>query len=391
MDCRRINVLGPQIPNDPLLNLGKRIQELGVLPPTFMDGPTTAPQQFTPPVPFALGYQEEDRPYTSRPDFSKHKEAAKTYPDTKYKLQTAAKVTRQTDKLVQVTEGSVQFVAEVLGVDPESARKAIKTGDPAAIGIAILYNTPGVGKGVKGIKAAREVRQAVEAANKAKKAQEAASKGAKGSETFKKIDPSEFRDHLAGRGKRKKKQRQRDDELPENPRERIGNNSQNVKDNLFNQNSDGVAKDIATYGSAYFAYLFATGTFDHGLPGNGTWVGTPQQWAEMDEDEKAFARELMRLGLRVGRGSKNQNGRVPDFTVNGKTVELKTVGTYGRTTIKNAIHKSVGQGQYTIIDARGLGYTRGEALTQIKRAHGAIEGGVRGQITVLTDYGPVSF
>ena len=180
------SVLGPQLPNDPLLNLGKRIQELGVLPPTFTGAPTAAPQQFTPPVPFALGYQEEDRPYTSRPDFSKHEAAAKTYPDTKYKLQTAAKVTRQTDKLVQVTEGSVQFVAEVLGVDPESARKAIETGDPAAIGIAILYNTPGVGKGVKGIKAAREARQAVEAANRAKKAQEAATKGAKGSKTHSK-------------------------------------------------------------------------------------------------------------------------------------------------------------------------------------------------------------
>ncbi len=126
------NVLGPQIPNDPLLNLGKRIQELGVLPPTFMGAPTAAPQQVTPPVPFALGYQEEDRPYTSRPDFSKHKEALKSYPRTKEQLGTAETVVRVADPIVDVAEEVASNV-----IDPVPIKRAIETGEWEEILFAI--------------------------------------------------------------------------------------------------------------------------------------------------------------------------------------------------------------------------------------------------------------
>ena len=163
------SVLGPQLPNDPLLNLGKRIQELGVLPPTFTGATTAAPHQSTPPVPFALNYQEEDRPYTSRPNFEPIKRAIENEQRVRIQIETAGNTVRQNDPLVQVTEDGIQFAAEVLGLDPESIRNAIESGDAETIAIALAVNAPGVNRVLKGIKAGRaannRVRQNSDKAN----------------------------------------------------------------------------------------------------------------------------------------------------------------------------------------------------------------------------------
>lgn len=126
------------------------------------------------------------------------------------------------------------------------------------------------------------------------------------------------------------------------------------------------------------------------LPGGGTFVGTRKK---MTPKERAFADEQVALGRHVKRLPTSDEGKTPDFQIDGVRTEYKGLDKLGRHTIKNNIeeaHEQAGAGGQIVIDARGFDVSRDQALEQIRRANGNVKT-LQNRVTVLTDGGPVKF
>jgi hypothetical protein len=128
-------------------------------------------------------------------------------------------------------------------------------------------------------------------------------------------------------------------------------------------------------------------------PGKGALTGSLEG---LKPAEKAFAAEMQALGNDVGIIPRGE-GRTPDFSINGKLYELKTVGGVQKTDvdgISSAISSRIldgrGQASNIIVDARTQAGMSIEAADRaVRRAYGVDEKEGIQSITILTPNGTV--
>lgn len=89
--------------------------------------------------------------------------------------------------------------------------------------------------------------------------------------------------------------------------------------------------------------------------GTGSITGAERDWGELTPAESAFARDLAQRGFHVRIIPRRRDKRTPDFLVDGVTIELKTLQSFGRRTLEKRLKDSLPQKpDVTIIDCRNV-------------------------------------
>lgn len=77
--------------------------------------------------------------------------------------------------------------------------------------------------------------------------------------------------------------------------------------------------------------------------GEGSISGRERDWGTLTPEERAFARDLAERGFDVAIIPTRRDRQTPDFSVNGTTIELKTLQAFGKNTVRNNLKKAMDQ------------------------------------------------
>lgn len=117
--------------------------------------------------------------------------------------------------------------------------------------------------------------------------------------------------------------------------------------------------------------------------GEGSVSGLERDWGTMTEAERVFARELANEGFEVRLVPTRRDRRTPDFEVNGVTFELKTLQSFGKSTMQRRIEDAYYQNpDFIIVNLRNVEATREAAEQQLRAAEKKIDASLAGKVIV---------
>lgn len=117
--------------------------------------------------------------------------------------------------------------------------------------------------------------------------------------------------------------------------------------------------------------------------GEGSVSGLERDWGKMTEAERVFARELANEGFHVRLVPTRRDRKTPDFEVNGVTFELKTLQSFGKSTVKRRVVEAYRQTpDIIIINLRNVEANREAAEQQIRAAEKKVDASLKGKIIV---------
>lgn len=117
--------------------------------------------------------------------------------------------------------------------------------------------------------------------------------------------------------------------------------------------------------------------------GEGSVSGLERDWGKMTEAERVFARELANEGFHVRLVPTQRGRRTPDFEVNGVMFELKTLQSFGKSTVKRRVVDAYGQNpDIIILNLRNVEAKREATEQQIRAAEKELDASLKGKIIV---------
>jgi hypothetical protein len=117
--------------------------------------------------------------------------------------------------------------------------------------------------------------------------------------------------------------------------------------------------------------------------GEGSVSGLERDWGKMTEAERVFARELANEGFQVRLVPTRRDQRTSDFEVNGVTFELKTLQSFGKSTMRKRVKDAYWQNpDFIIINLRNVEATREAAEQQLRAAEKDLKVSLEGKVIV---------
>lgn len=111
--------------------------------------------------------------------------------------------------------------------------------------------------------------------------------------------------------------------------------------------------------------------------------GLERDWGKMTEAERMFARELASEGFHVRLVPTRRDRKTPDFEVNGVSFELKTLQSFGQSTVKKNVKRAYGQSpDWIIINLRNVEANREATEQQIRAAETKLKASLQGKSIV---------
>ena len=148
-----------------------------------------------------------------------------------------------------------------------------------------------------------------------------------------------------------------------------------------------VTSPLRVFPAALAAVVLRIRTETYGRAASVVWS---ESGGQLTPAESVFARELAQRGFHVRLVPQQRGKRTPDFSVNGVTMELKTLTAFGKSTLMRRLEDATGQNpNIIIINCRNVPANRASVDQQIRSAERKLGRGLQGRVIVWMPDGSV--